>query len=255
MKEFFAQFAIPHPSLLIYIAMASIVLGTIALVAVVTYFKLWGYLWREWITTVDHKKIGIMYLITALVMLFRGGVDAVMLRMQLAVPDNTFLDAQHYNEVFTTHGVVMILFMAMPFITFFFNFLVPLQIGARDVAFPRLNNLAFWLFFMGMGLFNISFVIGGSPDAGWTSYFPLAGNEFSTSVGTNYYMLSLQIAGLGTLMTGINFITTIMKMRARYDIVQNANVHLVCTDCKLNYRIRLPSINSCFSNGYDGSPI
>lgn len=214
MKEFFAQFAIPHPSLLIYIAMASIVLGTIALVAVVTYFKLWGYLWREWITTVDHKKIGIMYLITALVMLFRGGVDAVMLRMQLAVPDNTFLDAQHYNEVFTTHGVVMILFMAMPFITFFFNFLVPLQIGARDVAFPRLNNLAFWLFFMGMGLFNISFVIGGSPDAGWTSYFPLAGNEFSTSVGTNYYMLSLQIAGLGTLMTGINFITTIMKMRA-----------------------------------------
>ncbi|MEK4627690.1 MAG: cytochrome aa3 quinol oxidase subunit I [Solibacillus sp.] len=214
MKEFFAQFAVPHPSTLIYIAMASIILGTIALIAVVTYFKLWGYLWREWITTVDHKKIGIMYLVVALLMLFRGGVDAVMLRLQLAVPDNTFLDAQHYNEVFTTHGVVMILFMAMPFITFFFNYLVPLQIGARDVAFPRLNNLAFWLFFMGMGLFNISFIVGGSPDAGWTSYFPLADNEFSTSVGTNYYMLSLQIAGLGTLMTGINFITTIMKMRA-----------------------------------------
>ncbi|MFS0875679.1 cytochrome aa3 quinol oxidase subunit I [Solibacillus isronensis] len=214
MSEFFAQFAVPHPSTLIYIAMASIVLGSIALVAIVTYFKLWGYLWREWITTVDHKKIGIMYLITALVMLFRGGVDAVMMRLQLAVPDNGFLDAQHYNEVFTTHGVVMILFMAMPFITFFFNFLVPLQIGARDVAFPRLNNLAFWLFFMGMGLFNISFIVGGSPDAGWTSYFPLADNEFSTSVGTNYYMLSLQIAGLGTLMTGINFITTIFKMRA-----------------------------------------
>lgn len=214
MSEFFQQFAVPHPSTLIYIAGASIVLGAIALIAVVTYFKLWGYLWREWITTVDHKKIGLMYLIVALVMLFRGGVDAFMLRLQLAVPDNTFLDAQHYNEVFTTHGVVMILFMAMPYITFFFNFLVPLQIGARDVAFPRLNNLAFWLFFMGMGLFNISFVVGGSPDAGWTSYFPLAGNEFSTSVGTNYYMMSLQIAGLGTLMTGINFITTIMKMRA-----------------------------------------
>ena len=214
MSEFFAQFAVPHPSTLIYIAMASIILGSIALVAVVTYFKLWGYLWREWITTVDHKKIGIMYLITALLMLFRGGIDAVMMRLQLAVPENTFLDAQHYNEVFTTHGIVMILFMAMPFITFFFNFLVPLQIGARDVAFPRLNNLAFWLFFMGMGLFNISFIVGGSPDAGWTSYFPLAGNEFSPHVGTNYYMLSLQIAGLGTLMTGINFITTIMKMRA-----------------------------------------
>ncbi|ATP41388.1 cytochrome aa3 quinol oxidase subunit I [Solibacillus sp. R5-41] len=214
MKEFFAQFAIPHPSLLIYIAMASMVIGAIALVAIVTYFKLWGYLWREWITTVDHKKIGIMYLLTALLMLFRGGVDAIMLRMQLAVPDNAFLDAQHYNEVFTTHGVVMILFMAMPFIIFFFNYLVPLQIGARDVAFPRLNAVSFWLFFMGMGLFNLSFVIGGSPDAGWTSYFPLAGNEFSTSVGTNYYMISLQIAGLGTLITGVNFITTIMKMRA-----------------------------------------
>ena len=214
MAEFFSQFAVPHPSTLIYIAGASIVLGGIALVALITYFKAWGYLWREWITTVDHKKIGIMYLLTALLMLFRGGIDAIMMRYQLSMPENTFLDAQHYNEVFTTHGIVMILFMAMPFITFFFNYLVPLQIGARDVAFPRLNAISFWLFFMGMGLFNISFVIGGSPDAGWTSYFPLADNEFSTSVGTNYYMISLQIAGLGTLMTGINFITTIMKMRA-----------------------------------------
>lgn len=212
--EFFERFMIPHPSFLIYVSMVLIVLVSIALVAVITYFKLWGYLWREWITTVDHKKIGIMYLLTALLMLFRGGVDALMLRLQLSVPDNTFLDAQHYNEVFTTHGVVMILFMAMPFITFFFNYLVPLQIGARDVAFPRLNNLSFWLFFMGAMLFNLSFVVGGSPDAGWTSYFPLAGNEFSPSVGTNYYMIAIQIAGLGTLMTGINFITTIMKMRA-----------------------------------------
>lgn len=214
MAEFFKQFAIPHPSTLVYIAGASIVIGAIALIVLITYFKAWGYLWREWITTVDHKKIGIMYLITALLMLFRGGVDAIMMRYQLSMPDNTFLDAQHYNEVFTTHGVVMILFMAMPFITFFFNFLVPLQIGARDVAFPRLNAISFWLFFMGMGLFNISFVIGGSPDSGWTSYFPLAGNEFSTSVGSNYYMIAIQIAGLGTLITGINFITTIFKMRA-----------------------------------------
>ena len=212
--EFFERFAVPHPSFLIYMSMVLIVLVSVALVAVITYFKLWGYLWREWITTVDHKKIGIMYLLMALLMLFRGGVDAVMMRYQLSMPDNTFLDAQHYNEVFTTHGVVMLLFMAMPFITFFFNFLVPLQIGARDVAFPRLNNLSFWLFFMGAMLFNLSFVVGGSPDAGWTSYFPLADVEFSTSVGTNYYMIALQIAGLGTLITGINFITTIMKMRA-----------------------------------------
>lgn len=155
-----------------------------------------------------------MYLISALIMLFRGGVDAIMMRAQLAVPDNKLLDAQHYNEIFTTHGVVMILFMAMPFIMFFMNFVIPLQIGARDVAFPRLNALSFWLFFMGAMLFNISFVVGGSPDAGWTSYFPLAGNEFSQSVGTNYYLIAIQIAGIGTLMTGINFITTILRMRA-----------------------------------------
>jgi len=212
--DFFDRFAVPHPSFLIYGAMVSIAIAMIAVVVGITYFKKWGYLWREWLTTVDHKRIGIMYLIVALLMLFRGGVDAIMMRYQLSMPDNTFLDSQHYNEVFTTHGIVMILFMAMPFITFFFNYLIPLQIGARDVAFPRLNALSFWLFFMGAMLFNMSFVVGGSPDAGWTSYFPLAGNEFSTSVGTNYYMIAIQIAGMGTLMTGINFITTILKMRA-----------------------------------------
>ncbi|WP_102346176.1 cytochrome aa3 quinol oxidase subunit I [Bacillus sp. Marseille-P3661] len=212
--DFFDRFAVPHPSAAIYVSMVAISLTVIVIIAGLTYFKKWGYLWREWLTTVDHKRIGIMYLISALLMLFRGGVDAIMMRAQLAVPENTLLDAQHYNEIFTTHGIVMILFMAMPFIMFFMNFVVPLQIGARDVAFPRLNALSFWLFFMGAMLFNISFVVGGSPDAGWTSYFPLAGNEFSESVGTNYYMIAIQIAGIGTLMTGINFITTILKMRA-----------------------------------------
>lgn len=212
--DFFDRFAVPHPSLAIYASMAAIGLTIIAVLAGLTYFKKWGYLWREWLTTVDHKRIGIMYLLSALLMLFRGGVDAIMMRAQLAVPENTLLDAQHYNEIFTTHGIVMILFMAMPFIMFFMNFVVPLQIGARDVAFPRLNALSFWLFFMGAMLFNISFVVGGSPDAGWTSYFPLAGTEFSVSVGNNYYMIAIQIAGIGTLMTGINFITTILKMRA-----------------------------------------
>ncbi|WP_338450738.1 cytochrome aa3 quinol oxidase subunit I [Niallia oryzisoli] len=212
--EFFERFAVPHPSPAIYASMVAIGLTVIAIIAGLTYFKKWGYLWREWLTTVDHKRLGIMYLLCALIMLFRGGVDAIMLRAQLAVPDNKLLDSQHYNEVFSTHGVVMIMFMAMPFIIGFMNYIVPLQIGARDVAFPRLNAISFWLFFMGAMLFNISFVVGGSPDAGWTSYFPLASNDFSTSVGTNYYMLSLQISGLGTLMTGINMITTIMKMRA-----------------------------------------
>lgn len=212
--DFFDRFAIPHASPAIYASMVAIALTTVAIVAGLTYFKKWGYLWREWLTTVDHKRIGIMYLLSALLMLFRGGVDAIMMRAQLATPESKLLDAQHYNEIFTTHGVVMILFMAMPFIIGFMNFVVPLQIGARDVAFPRLNALSFWLFFMGAMLFNISFVVGGSPDAGWTSYFPLAGNEFSESVGTNYYMIAIQIAGIGTLMTGINFMTTILKMRA-----------------------------------------
>lgn len=212
--DFFDRFAVPHPSPAIYASMVAIGLTVIAIFAGLTYFKKWGYLWREWLTTVDHKRIGIMYLVSALLMLFRGGADAIMMRAQLAVPDNKLLDAQHYNEVFSTHGTVMIIFMAMPFIMALMNFVVPLQIGARDVAFPRLNALSFWLFFTGAMLLNISFVIGGSPDAGWTSYFPLAGNEFSESVGTNYYMFALQISGLGTLMTGINMITTILKMRA-----------------------------------------
>ncbi|ATP39503.1 cytochrome aa3 quinol oxidase subunit I [Solibacillus sp. R5-41] len=212
--DYFERFAIPHPSPAIYASMVAIGLTVIAIIVGLTYFKKWGYLWREWLTTVDHKRIGIMYLISAILMLFRGGADAIMMRAQMAVPDNKLLDAQHYNEVFTTHGTVMIIFMAMPFIMAFMNYIVPLQIGARDVAFPRLNALSFWLFFMGAMLLNISFVIGGSPDSGWTNYFPLANNEFSPSVGTNYYLFALQISGLGTLITGINMIVTILKMRA-----------------------------------------
>ncbi|BFH17896.1 cytochrome aa3 quinol oxidase subunit I [Paenibacillus melissococcoides] len=199
---------------MIYGAMASIVLVSLAILIGLTYFKKWGYLWREWLTTVDHKRIGVMYIIAALLMLFRGGVDALLMRTQLAAPDMKFLDAQHYNEIFTTHGVIMILFMAMPFIIGLMNVVIPLQIGARDVAFPRLNAVSFWLFFFGAMLFNISFVIGGSPDAGWTAYFPLASVEFSPTVGMNFYSIALQIAGIGTLMTGVNFIVTILKMRA-----------------------------------------
>ncbi|MEC0334205.1 cytochrome aa3 quinol oxidase subunit I [Paenibacillus sp. FSL R5-0527] len=199
---------------MIYGAMVSIVVASLAILIGLTYFKKWGYLWREWLTTVDHKRIGIMYIICALLMLFRGGVDALLMRAQLAVPENGLLDAQHYNEIFTTHGVIMILFMAMPFVIGLMNVVVPLQIGARDVAFPRLNAVSFWLFFAGAMLFNISFVIGGSPDAGWTAYFPLASIEFSPTVGNNYYSIALQIAGIGTLMTGVNFVATILKMRA-----------------------------------------
>lgn len=199
---------------MIYGAMVSIVVASIAIVVVLTYFKKWKWLKDEWLTTVDHKKIGVMYIIAAILMLFRGGVDALLMRAQTAIPENGLLSPQHYNEIFTTHGLIMILFMAMPFIIGIMNIVIPLQIGARDVAFPYLNAVSFWLFFAGAMLLNISFVIGGSPDAGWTSYFPLASTEFSPTVGGNYYSLSLQIAGLGTLMTGINFIVTILKMRA-----------------------------------------
>ncbi|GGJ07046.1 cytochrome ubiquinol oxidase subunit I [Alicyclobacillus cellulosilyticus] len=192
-----------------------LILLTIAgIVAVLTYFKKWKWLWDEWLTTVDHKKIGIMYLICALLMFFRGGVDALLMRTQLALPNNHFLDAEHYDQIFTTHGTIMILFMAMPFIFALFNIAVPLQIGARDVAFPYLNAISFWLFFFGALLFNISFVFGGSPDAGWTSYPPLTELGFDKGPGENYYLVSLLISGIGTIGTGINFIATILKMRA-----------------------------------------
>ncbi|WP_027414816.1 cytochrome aa3 quinol oxidase subunit I [Aneurinibacillus terranovensis] len=199
---------------LIYGADVSIVLVSIAIVFVLTYFKKWKWLWTEWLTTVDHKKIGIMYCIAAVLMLFRGGADALLMRAQLSAPSMKFLTAEHYNQIFTTHGTIMILFMAMPFVIGLINIAMPLQIGARDVAFPNLNALSFWLFFMGAMLLNLSFVVGGSPDAGWSSYTPLAGAQLDPGPGENYYLLSLQISGIGTLASGINFIVTILKMRA-----------------------------------------
>lgn len=195
-------------------AQVSIALTMVAIVFVLFYFRKWGWLWREWITTVDHKRIGIMYIICSILMLFRGGVDALLMRLQLAMPNMEFLQADHYNQIFTTHGVIMILFMAMPLMFGLFNIVVPLQIGARDVAYPFLNSLSFWLFFFGAMLFNVSFVIGGSPDAGWLAYPPLSEMSHSPGVGQNFYIWGIQISGIGSLATGINFIVTILKMRA-----------------------------------------
>ncbi|AGK53390.1 cytochrome aa3 quinol oxidase subunit I [Bacillus sp. 1NLA3E] len=210
-KEFFMLDGEP----LIIGSQIAILLSMVGVVAGITYFKKWRWLWTEWLTTVDHKKIGIMYILAGVLMFFRGGIDGLLMKVQTSRPEMQFLDAQHYNEIFTTHGVIMIIFMAMPMLMGLMNMIIPLQIGARDVAFPQLNALSFWLFFCGAMLFNISFVIGGSPDAGWTSYFPLAGKEFSPGIGNNYYAVALQIAGIGTLMTGINFIVTILKMRTK----------------------------------------
>lgn len=191
-----------------------IIMTGVIIVYYLTKQKKWRYLWDEWLTTVDHKKIGIMYLIAAIAMLFRGGVDALMLRTNLALPTTPVISASEYNEVFTTHGTIMIFFMAMPFIFALFNVAVPLMIGARDVAFPRVNALSFWLFAFGALLLNISFVIGGSPNAGWTGYPPYTGLAFNPGPGENYYFLSLLIAGIGTTMTGINFLVTTLRMRA-----------------------------------------
>jgi cytochrome aa3-600 menaquinol oxidase subunit I len=199
---------------LIFGSQIAIVLTMLGILVGVSYFKKWKWLWNEWFTTVDHKRIGIMYILMGILMFARGGIDGLLMKAQTSVPNNQFLDSQHYNEVFTTHGVIMILFAAMPFLIGLMNVIIPLQIGARDVAFPQLNALSFWLTFAGAMLFNLSFVMGGSPDAGWTAYFPLAGKEYTPGIGNNFYFIAIQIAGIGTLMTGINFIVTILKMRA-----------------------------------------
>ncbi|MDA8561869.1 cytochrome o ubiquinol oxidase subunit I [Gammaproteobacteria bacterium] len=184
----------------------------------ITYLKKWKYIWNEWVTSVDHKKIGIMYLILAFVMLLRGFVDAAMMRSQqaLSAGDNMgYLPPNHYDQIFSAHGVIMIFFVAMPFMFALLNMVVPLQIGARDVAYPYLNSLSFWLTFVGSMLCNISLVIGNFAKTGWLAYPPLSGLYYSPDVGVDYYIWSLQIAGVGTLLAGINFIATIVKMRCK----------------------------------------
>ncbi|WP_028609493.1 cbb3-type cytochrome c oxidase subunit I [Paenibacillus harenae] len=213
LKEFASEFFVTGDPLILG-AQVSIGLSLVAIIFALTFFKKWKWLWTEWLTSVDHKKIGIMYIIASLLMLFRGGVDALLMRMQLAAPQLEFLNAEHYNAIFTTHGVIMILFMAMPLMFGLFNIVVPLQIGARDVAFPFLNSLSFWMFFFGAMLFNVSFIIGGSPDAGWLAYPPLSELSGSPGLGQDFYIWGIQISGIGSLATGINFIVTILKMRA-----------------------------------------
>ncbi|MEE7546855.1 cytochrome o ubiquinol oxidase subunit I [Xanthomonas sp. Kuri4-1] len=209
--------AVPYHEPIVMITLVMVALGGLAAVGAMTYFKLWGYLWREWLTSVDHKKIGVMYIVVALVMLLRGFADAVMMRAQLALAhggSEGFLPPHHYDQIFTAHGVIMIFFMAMPFMTGLINLVVPLQIGARDVAFPFLNSLSFWLFMSGVVLIMLSLFVGEFAQTGWLAYPPLSGLEYSPGVGVDYYIWALQLSGLGTLLTGINFFVTIMRMRA-----------------------------------------
>nr|WP_297383003.1 cytochrome o ubiquinol oxidase subunit I [uncultured Roseateles sp.] len=196
---------------------AMVVLGGLFVLAMMTKYKLWGPFWRDWVTSIDHKKIGIMYIVLGLVMLLRGFADALMMRAQQAIAFGDqlgFLPPHHYDQVFTAHGVIMIFFVAMPLITGFMNYVVPLQIGARDVAFPFLNNFSFWMTTGGAVLVMMSLFIGEFARTGWLAYPPLSGLLASPGVGVDYYIWSLQVAGVGTTLSGINLIATIIKMRA-----------------------------------------
>jgi len=209
--------AIPLHEPILLATFAGVIVGGIALFALISYFRLWGTLWRDWITSIDHKKIGIMYMILGLVMFLRGFADALMMRAQQAISfgDNAgFLPPHHYDQVFTAHGVIMIFFVAMPFVTGLMNYVVPLQIGARDVAFPFLNNFSFWMTTMGAVLVMASLFVGEFARTGWLAFPPLSGILASPGVGVDYYIWSLQIAGVGTLLSGVNLIVTIIKMRA-----------------------------------------
>lgn len=193
----------------------AVVLGGLVVLAALTKFRLWTPLWRDWICSIDHKKIGIMYMILGLVMFLRGFADAAMMRLQqsMAFGDNLgYLPPHHYDQIFTAHGVIMIFFVAMPFVTGLMNYLVPLQIGARDVSFPFLNNFSFWMTTGGAVLVMLSLFLGEFSTSGWLALSNLGAQD--PGVGLDYYIWGLQIAGVGTTLSGINLIVTIIKMRA-----------------------------------------
>jgi len=194
-----------------------VIVSALTVIGLLTYFKKWKWLYREWLTSLDHKKIGIMYLILSGVMLLRGAMDAFMMRAQQAVAvggNPGYLDPAHYSQIFSAHGVIMIFFVAMPFMFGLINYMVPLQLGARDVAYPFLNSMSFWFTVVGAMLINASLVVGEFAGTGWLAYPPLSELQYSPGVGVDYYIWALQIAGVGTLISGINFLVTILKMRA-----------------------------------------
>jgi cytochrome o ubiquinol oxidase subunit I len=209
--------AVPIHEPIIMWTLAGVAVGSVGVLGFMTRLRLWGHLWRDWITSIDHKKIGIMYVVLGLIMLLRGFSDALMMRAQQAVAfggSEGFLPPHHYDQVFTAHGVIMIFFVAMPLVTGLMNYVIPLQIGARDVAFPFLNNFSFWMTTFGALLTMASLFVGEFARTGWLAYPPLSNIAASPDVGVDYYIWSLQIAGVGTLLSGVNLIATIVKMRA-----------------------------------------
>jgi cytochrome o ubiquinol oxidase subunit 1 len=208
--------ALPHDPIVLGGAV-SMGLAALTVIGALTYFKRWKWLWNEWLTTLDPKRIGIMYIIAATLMLLRGAVDAGMMRAQQAVAvgdSHGFLTSDHFQQVFSAHGTIMIFFVAMGFMFGLINLVLPLQLGSRDVAFPFLNSTSFWLYIAGLMLINLSLVVGEFAAAGWLAYPPLSELQYSPGVGVDYWIWSLQIAGVGSLLSGINFLVTILKMRA-----------------------------------------
>ena len=196
-----------------------IVVGAALLaVAVISYLGAWQYLWKEWFTSLDHKRIGMMYIILAVLMLLRGFIDAMMMRSQQAAVSAGaagYLTPEHFAQIFTAHGVIMIFFAAMTFMFGLINLIVPLQVGARDVAYPLLNSISFWLTAASAMLVNISLVVGQFAATGWLAYPPLSELAYSPGVGVDYYIWALEIGGIGTLLSGINFIATILTERRK----------------------------------------
>ncbi len=209
--------AFPHEWFTIGGTVAMTLMG-LGVVAFLTYYKLWGWLWKEWLTSTDPKRIGVMYIVVSALMFFRGALDAVMIWLQqiLSVGASSgYLTADHFQQIFTAHGNIMVFFVTMGFLFGLMNLIIPLQIGARDVAYPFLNTLSFWLYVAGAILINLFFVIGGQFAAtGWLAVAPLSELQFSPGTGVDYWIWSLQISGIGTLLGGINFLVTILKMRA-----------------------------------------
>jgi cytochrome o ubiquinol oxidase subunit 1 len=208
--------AIPFDQPIPLITSLVLMLGMAGVLGLVTAKGWWGYLWREWITSVDHKRVGVMYCLLGGVMLVRGFADAVMMRSQQAMAVGAhegYLEPRHYDQIFSAHGTIMIFFGAMPLVIGLMNFVTPLQLGVRDVAFPTLNSVSFWLTASGALLVNVSLFIGEFARTGWLPYPPLSETAYSPGVGVDYYLWAVQISGIGTLMTGINFVTTVLKLR------------------------------------------
>src|ERR1700738_4549380 len=209
--------AVPLDQPIPMIASGVVALAILAVLAWVVVKGHLPYLWREWSTTGDHKRIGVMYILLAMVMLLRGFADAIMMRAQqsLAFHSQGFLPPEHYDQIFSAHGTIMIFFVAMPFMIGLMNFVVPLQLGVRDVAFPTLNSVGFWLTATGALLINISLIVGEFARNGWLPYPPLSELNSSPGVGIDYYLWSLEISGVGTLVAGINLVPTVLKIRTR----------------------------------------